>query len=163
MISSSATDADLPAQTLTFELLAGPTGTTLNPTTGLLIFSPTETQGPSTRLVRIRVVDSGSPSMSDTQTFNVVINEVNAAPVLAPISTQTIDELAQLSVTNSASDPDLPVQTLTYSLVTAPAGVVLNPTTGLLTWTPTAAQGPATHLVKLRVSDNGSPSMSATQ
>jgi len=44
-----ATDADLPAQPLTYRLVSGPTGLTVT-TNGLLSWTPTQQQGPSPRL-----------------------------------------------------------------------------------------------------------------
>jgi hypothetical protein len=161
-VANSASDPD-PTQTLTFALVSAPGGVNLNPSTGLLTWTPTEAQGPGTHVITIRVFENASPFLSATQSFNVVVNEVNSAPALAPINNQNINELALLTVANSASDPDLPTQTLTFALVSAPSGVNLNPTTGLLTWTPTEIEGPGTHVVTLRVFDNGSPSLSATQ
>jgi hypothetical protein len=67
-----------------------------------------------------------------------------------------------LSLTASASDADFPAQTLTFSLGTnAPAGAFLNSFSGNFSWTPTNA--PATNLISLVVTDNGTPSLSATQ
>jgi hypothetical protein len=54
--SVSATDADLPAQPLTYRLLTAPWGMTLG-SNGLVSWRPTEVQGPSTNRVRITVGD----------------------------------------------------------------------------------------------------------
>jgi len=59
----------------------------------------------------------------------------NTAPVLAPIANQHVFEASPLSFTASATDPDAG-QTLTYSLVGAPAGASINPSTGVFSWTP---------------------------
>jgi hypothetical protein len=88
---------------------------------------------------------------------------VNQSPVLVPISNQTILAGRVLSVTNSASDADVPSQTLTFNLLNGPTGAMINTNTGLLTWRPTIAQSPSTQTVAVVVSDNGMPSMSATQ
>ena len=58
-----------------------------------------------------------------------------------------------LTFTASATDADLPANTLTYSLVGAPAGASIAPSTGVFTWTPTETQGPATFNFTVRVSD----------
>jgi len=72
-----------------------------------------------------------------------------------------VDEQTTLSLPLSATDPDLPLQTLTWQLAPgAPTGLSLNPATGLLTWTPTEAQGPGTYVVRVIVRDNGTPSLS---
>src|SRR5260370_8582183 len=92
----------------------------------------------------------------------VVVNEVNSAPVLTVPPNQTIDELSALVVTNTATDTDLPANTLTFALVSAPSGVTVDPTTGVLTWTPTEAQGPSTNTITVKVTDNGTPPLTAT-
>ena len=66
-------------------------------------------------------------------------------------------------VTNSASDADVPPQTLAYSLPSAPAGASINTNSGVLTWRPTIAQSPSTQTVAVVVSDSGMPILSATQ
>src|SRR6185436_2124798 len=116
-----------------------------------------------TNTVTVRLVDNGSPSLSVTQSFVVLVGSTNRAPVLAPVVDQTVNELTTLSVTNSANDPDGASEILTYALVTAPTGVSLNPSTGLLSWTPTEAQGPNTNVITVRVFDDGTPSLSTTQ
>src|SRR5439155_575931 len=93
----------------------------------------------------------------------IVVTEVNRAPVLTVAADQMIDELSTLVVTNTATDPDLPANTLTFSLDPgAPAGASINSTNGVFTWTPTEAQGPSTNLITVRVTDDGSPPSSDT-
>lgn len=67
-----------------------------------------------------------------------------------------------LSITNTASDPDTPAQTLTWSLLAPPAGASVDPFTGIFTWRPAVAQAPSTNALALRVADNGNPVMSVT-
>ncbi len=67
---------------------------------------------------------------------------MNVAPFLAAIGDKSVDELVQLTFTATATDADLPVQTLTFSLVDAPDGAAIT-TAGVFTWTPTEEQGPA--------------------
>ena len=68
------------------------------------------------------------------------------APVLGAIGNKSVDEQATLTFTATATDPDLPAQTLTYSLDAASlaAGMTINASTGAFSWTPTEAQGGAT-------------------
>src|SRR5204862_459736 len=162
VVANTATDTDLPANTLTFALVSGPSGVSVNPTTGVLTWTPTEAQGPSTNTITVKVTDDGTPALSATNSFTVVVNEVNSAPVLTVPSDQTINELSTLVVTNTASDSDLPANTLSFGLVSAPAGVLLDANTGVLSWTPTEAQGPSTNLITVRVTDSGAPPLSAT-
>ena len=74
---------------------------------------------------------------------------------------RTILELTALSVTNQATDTDLPASTLTYTLLAAPAGTVID-ASGVITWTPTEAQGPGTYTFTTWVTDNASPALSST-
>ncbi len=87
----------------------------------------------------------------------------NQLPVLANPPDQTILAGRTLFVTNSATDPDLPPQTLTFSLLNPPTGASINASNGLLIWRPTLAQSPSTNLLRLAVADSGTPSQSATQ
>jgi len=163
--TASATDPDLPAQSLTFSLDAGaPSGAGINPITGVFAWTPTESQGPATNNITVRVSDNGSPILSDARTFTVIVTEVNDSPVLNPISDRSVNEGTLLSFSVSASDSDLPIQTLTYSLDPgAPSGATINSTNGIFSWTPTEAQGPATNSITVRVTDNGSPPLSSTR
>src|SRR5262249_33832702 len=84
----------------------------------------------------------------------------NTLPVLGVIGDQTVDEGSMLSFTATATDPDLPAQALTFSLIGAPDGAAINATTGAFSWTPTEAQGPGTFTFTVRVTDDGSPNLS---
>jgi dextranase len=91
---------------------------------------------------------------------NVSFNQV---PVLAAISNQTILAGTALVITNTASDADIPPQTLTFSLLNAPTNAAINAINGVFTWRPTIAQSPSTQNVGVVVTDSGVPPMSATQ
>jgi len=89
----------------------------------------------------------------------------NSAPVLAPVADQTVDAGITLLVTNAAADADLPAQSLTFSLLNAPANAtlaMLDPTNALITWRPMVSQSGTTNLFTVKVADNGAPSLSAT-
>ncbi len=144
----TATDSNAPAQPLTFSLVSGPAGLTVA-SGGAVNWTPTEPDGPGTNTVTVQVSDG---ALSDAKSFKVVVTEANQPPVLAPVTDQQVDELATLSLQLAGSDPDLPAQPLTYSLVSGPAGFGVS-ASGLATWTPDALQGPATLPVAVRVSD----------
>ena len=55
-------------------------------------------------------------ALTDAETINITVNEVNVAPVLGAIGDQTVDELVELAFTATATDADLPANTLTFSL-----------------------------------------------
>ena len=148
-----ATDADLPPQPLTFSLVSGPEGMTVNPTSGLVSFRPTESQGPSTNTVLVRVSDNGTPALSATNSFSVVVMEVNQAPELSPIESLSIEPLKPLLIGLVAKDADLPPQKLTFALASGPRGMTVDPATGMVDWTPTLDQALAQHPVTVSVSD----------
>ncbi len=160
-ITNSATDADTNALTFTLEPGA-PAGANIT-TNGVFSWTPTEAQGPSTNSITVRVTDNGSPALSDTKTFSVVVNEVNVAPALNGVSNKTVNEGVNLSVTNAATDADLPANTITYSLGTnAPSGSSIHPATGVFTWTPSEAQGPGVYSITVIATDNGVPVLTTT-
>jgi hypothetical protein len=88
----------------------------------------------------------------------------NLPPALAAIPNKTVYPGQTLSFTASASDADLPAETLTFSLDNgSPPGAMINPFTGLFSWTPSAAQAGSTSTVTVRVTDGGTPNLSATR
>jgi hypothetical protein len=161
-VSASATDSDIPANTLTFSLLAPPLGMSIDPATGAITWTPGEDQGPSINLITVVVTDNGAPPLSATNSFTVTVNEVNSAPSLTVPANQTINELTTLNVSASATDPDIPANTLTFSLLVSPPGMSINPVSGAISWTPTEAQGPSTNVITVVVMDNGTPPLGAT-
>ena len=148
--TASATDADIPVQTLTYSIVGAPGGAAINPATGVFTWTPTEGQGADSYIFTVTVSDG---TLTDEETITVTVNEVNEAPVLASIGDQTVDELSELTFTASATDADIPVQTLTYSIVGAPGGAAINPATGVFTWTPTEGQGADSYIFTVTVSD----------
>ncbi len=51
---------------------------------------------------------------------------------------------------------------VTYSLLTAPTGATIDPDSGAISWTPTAAQAGISHPFTVQVSDAGSPPVTTT-
>ncbi|MFO1460435.1 MAG: hypothetical protein U1G08_13630 [Verrucomicrobiota bacterium] len=159
-LALGATDSDVPAQSLLFEKISGPANLTISPT-GQLAWTPDESEGPATVPVSVRITDSGSPPLSVTNTFNLIVREVNRPPVPVAVGTQTIDELVPWSLTLSSSDPDLPANSLSYSKLSGPGNLAVS-TAGVVTWTPAETDGPGTYPVSVLVTDSGSPALSAT-
>ncbi len=146
--TTTAVDQDLPAQTLQFSLVGAPEGATINATTGAFAWTPTEAQN-GTHTFTVVVSDG---LLTDTEEITVTVAEVNVAPVLSAIGNKEVDELVELAFTATAVDQDLPAQTLQFSLIGAPEGATINPTTGAFAWTPTEAQN-GTHSFTVVVSD----------
>ena len=163
--AATATDTNVPAQTLTWSLGPdAPAGTAINVNNGLFTWTPNEAQGPGNYTVTIRVTDNGLPPLTAQQDVLISVFEVNNAPVLAPQNSRTINEGTTLMVTNTATDPDPGPTVLSFSLDPgAPTNAVVNSNTGVLTWTPTEEQGPGTFTFTIRVTDNGAPPLSDTK
>ncbi len=160
--TNTATDLDSPSNTLTFSLETNaPAGASINPTNGVFTWTPSEAQGPSTNLVSVKVTDNGVPPQSDVKSFTIVVTESNSAPVLTPITNRILHAGSTLTITNTASDPDLPTNLLTFSLPAAPPGAAIQGSSGILTWTPTDSQI-GTNGFTVRVVDNGSPPLTNT-
>jgi hypothetical protein len=92
----------------------------------------------------------------------VLTVQSNTPPTIAATNNLTVNELATLTYTNVASDIEQPPQSFTWTLLTPISGMTLNSTNGVLTWTPTEAQGRSTNTVLVKATDSGSPPMSST-
>ena len=166
--TASATDADLPSQTLSYSLDAASLalGMSINSSTGAFSWTPTEAQGGLTPSVTITVTDNGTGKLTDSETITITVGDTNVAPVLAAIGNQSVNEGATLSFTATATDADLPSQSLTYSLDAASLGAghddqQLN--TGAFSWTPSEAQGGLTPSVTITVTDNGTGNLTDSE
>ena len=140
------TAADADGDTLTFELVQGPAGT-FDPATGEIRFSA----APGVYPVVLAVTD-GQGGRAE-QRFAVSVGGAASAALAitsTPVdSVKAGDQYAYLPVV--AGGVGFP---RVYALTTAPDGMAIDSTTGLITWTPRADQaGP--HTVVLEVSAGG--------
>ena len=161
----SATDDDVPVQQLEFELGPGaPSGVTLDPTTGVLQWLTGEGNGPSSNPVTVVVRDNGTPVLSDTKAFTIIVRETNSAPSLVSIPDAIIREGAMYSYLAQAVDLDVPSNRLVFALAPgAPVGAIVDADTGLFSWKPGRTQGPSTNEITLLVRDDGTPTLSRAQ
>ncbi len=147
--TASASDPD-EGQILTFSLVDAPEGAVINALSGAFSWTPSETQGPGEYTFDVCVSDS---ILSDCETITVTVSEVNVAPVLAEIGDQEIDELDTLEFVATATDADIPVQTLVFSLAgEVPEGAEIT-AAGAFSWTPSDEQGPGEYTFDVCVSD----------
>ncbi|VTS06475.1 S8 family serine peptidase [Tuwongella immobilis] len=142
---------------LQFSLGAGaPSGAAIDPTTGEFTWTPDESQGPGNFSVTVIVTNANFPTLQSSVTFAIDVMEVNQPPVLDPIADQTMDENTTLTFTISATDLDLPGNTLTFSLASAnPANASIDPVTGEFTFAPVEEQLPGVYEFTVQVTDAG--------
>jgi len=165
MVTNTASDSDIHVLSMTYRLLTSPTNAMID-TNGIISWTPVLAQLPSTNVIKTAVTDFdpyavNGQNLSATNSFTVVVKAIHNGPVLPSQNNQTINELATLVVTNTASDADVPALTLSYLLTNAPAGATIS-TNGIISWTPTQAQAPSTNSIMTIVTDSGTPALSAT-
>ena len=90
------------------------------------------------------------------------VNRFNTAPFFLRSHQQAINVAVTITVTNTAADADVPTNILTYALLNPPTNAVINPVTGIITFTPSVAQASSTNVITTIVTDNGVPPLSAT-
>jgi hypothetical protein len=157
--TNSATDSD--GDQLAFSLGDGaPGNATLNATSGVFTWSPTQAQIGS-NFFKVVVSDNGLPSLSATQNFSVLVVQSNSPPVLAPIANAEVAVGMTLLITNMASDAD--GDSLIFSLgAGAATNATINATNGLFAWTPDSTQL-GSNSFSVNVTDNGFPNLSVSQ
>ncbi len=161
--TATATDSNVPAQTLTWTLLAGePTGAIIASNTGAFGWVPGEAQGGGVFNLSVRVSDSGSPSLSATQSFSVTVLKTNSAPALAIGGGRTVNEGSTITFNAVGTDGDVPAQTLAYALDSAALalGATIHSTNGTFAWTPDETHGPGAYTMTISVTDSGTPALS---
>lgn len=87
----------------------------------------------------------------------------NTAPTLAVITDKFTYAGQTVSFTATATDAESAVQTLSFSLPTAPGSATIHPSTGVFNWVVPNNELPGTNLVTARVTDNGTPILSDTK
>jgi hypothetical protein len=150
---SRAVQASGGTGSLTWNISAGalPAGLNINPTTGTIAGTPTAA---GTSSFTVRVQDTGG--QSDTQALSITINTTPPPPNPPAITTTALPAGTQDLPYNQPVQATGGTGALTWSLVagagTLPAGLNLNPTTGAIAGTPTAA---GTSSFTVRVQDAG--------
>jgi hypothetical protein len=163
-VSARATDPDTPPSPIVYSLDLAPVGAQIDPTTGLITWRPSETQGPTNAVFVVRATKSALPDLSATATFGVKVLEVNQPPALTALTNRVVSFGQSLLLTNYATDTDMPPNRFTFTLDPgAPAGMTVDPLTGVLTWTPLTNQVPTVNEVTVRVTDDGEPPLSDAQ
>ena len=168
----SATNSAFPDSLFTYEFVSGPPDVSINSDTGELTWTPTN--APSVKTITVAVTDDNSPPLIATNSFQVIVSPTPPPALMVP-DTQTIHAGQTLAVTISATNIILTNSTFTFSLPSPSTNVSIINTNGVgvLTWTNTGISNgiltwtnnsvsPGTKTIYVKVTDNSSPAMSAT-
>ncbi|MFA5794301.1 MAG: SDR family NAD(P)-dependent oxidoreductase [Candidatus Brocadiia bacterium] len=142
----SAIDPD--GDAIIYSMALTPTGANLNAITGIFSWTPDYDQSGSYEIA----FKATANSLSDTKTVTITVNNVDRAPVLASPGNQTVNENQLLTFTLSATDPDGDV--ISYSMMPAITGAILNETTGAFSWMPDYTQS-GSYEVTFKATANG--------
>ncbi len=145
----AATAVDPDGDELSYSVLSGPSGLTVEGETGLVTWTPT---GKQVGIQEVTLVVEDGRRGKTTQIFDVLVlpEEGNHAPIIIsePVLTAIGGETYNYDV--KAVDPD--GDTLTYSLIEAPQGATIEPDTGEITWFP-SGEDLGEHTVTVQVKD----------
>ncbi len=120
--------ADIEGTTLNYTILTNPASGTLNCTEGT---SRSCTYSPALNyfgdVTFTYKVDDGELDSLNVNTVTITVNPINDAPVMGADQTLATNEDIPLNFTlSSATDVDIPAQTISYKLLTAPVNGVLS-------------------------------------
>jgi len=140
-----AEDADNDA--LTYTLVLGPNGMTIDAGTGAIDWIPQYTDT-GNHAVSVLVTDGNGGSA--TQQFTIVVANTNRAPLITstPVTSTNEGSVYAYQVLAADSDGDI----LSFAVLAAPAGMSINTQTGLLSWTPTYSAA-GNYSVQVQVTD----------
>lgn len=160
VLTVTATDADKPTQTVTYSLVGGADQAKFNITSaGVLTFqsapdfeNPTDADHNNEYLVVVQASDGNGGTT--TQNISVVVTGVNESPVFTSPSSVNVDGSSLDVMTVVASDEDMPIQTVTYSIT---GGVdqdfFMITSGGVLTFNLPGLPEPSTYTVVVQASD----------
>ncbi len=182
VLDIDATDADQPAQTLTYSLTGPDAGLFAINSVGQISFqaspnyeNPLDQGANNVYNISVNVTDSGAPTSTTTQDLTVTVTPVNeTAPVITSVITSaTVPEntsTATVLLNIDATDADLPATTLTYTLTGPDAALFAINAAGEVTFVAspdfeTPLDQGANHVYNftVNVSDNDSPNLTTTQ
>jgi hypothetical protein len=152
--TAAATDADTPAQTLTFSLVGAPVGASIDPVSG--VFSWLATDGPASFTMTIRVRDSADPSLDDFETFTIVVN--NVAPNLtAHAGAVAVNEGGTAHSAGTFGDIGDDLVELSASI-----GTIVDNGDGTWSWSFATSDGPAQSQTVTITADDGEGGITTT-
>jgi hypothetical protein len=73
IITNTASDADFPTNTLTYNLASAPSGAEINASSGVFTWTPDDFFAESTNTISVNVADNGTPPLNNGKSFNVIV------------------------------------------------------------------------------------------
>lgn len=134
---------------IAFSLAAGPSGMTVS-AAGLVEWAPSASQE-GLQAVSLRVADDSG--LNALQNFTITVRPPNHPPTISSTPRVTAEVAALYAYQVTATDPNLPDDGLTYSLLAAPEGMTIQASTGLIQWVPQAAFADTDQSVTVQVRD----------
>ena len=158
-----ANDSDPDGDPLTVTSASSPDGTVVINADGTITFTPNANFNGSTAIT-YTISDGNGGTV--TATVAITVNPINDAPTNdTPLPAQTNVDSAVVSVATAANFSDLDGDTLTFSATGLPAGLSIDPATGLITGTINAAASQingGVYSVTVTVSDGNGGTASST-
>jgi RHS repeat-associated protein len=126
---------DPAGRSLTYDLPVAPAGMVIGPTNGIILWTPGADEA-GVQHVLIRAQDDQGGVV--LQAFDITVS----GPVTSPVITSTPrgPAVAGLPYEYRVQAQDASGYALSYQLTTNPAGMTIDPSTGVLDWTPTTSQ-----------------------
>ncbi len=158
-LDAGATDPD--GDQLTYAATNLPGGLSISSTTGLITGTIAFTAAPGPYAVSVTVTDSIGPGPDATDTFSWTVTNVNREPTFdQDLPNRTDPEGTAINLDAGATDPD--GDALTYAASNLPAGLGINPGTGLISGTIAFTAAPGPYAVSVTVTDGIGPGPDAT-
>lgn len=155
-----ATDPDA-GQYITYELVGAPPAASIDITSGIFIWLPTEEDGPGIFTFKVKVTDNGTPAKYTEIPVTVEVHELNMPPILFPPAINgTVAVCGNGFFFKAfAIDADLPANQIIYTLEgNKPNGAFIDPVRGDFFWMPSEAQL-GDHVITVRATDSGQPAL----
>jgi hypothetical protein len=130
-----ATDGD--EDTLTYGLLVGPEGLTVDSATGQVSWNP-DGAALGTHQVVLQVQDGQGGVAEQRYTLTLEADIPNRPPLFT--SLPVVEAAVNQSYTYDSDATDRDLDELTYAVVQGPEGLTIDPVTGEIAWTPTVEQ-----------------------
>lgn len=138
---------DLNSDPIIFSLDTSPDGMIIAPDTGVIQWTPSNTQTGANQVV---ITVSDKKGAISTQTFTIIVQNVNDPPQITSIPVTTVG--VNVLYTYDVEATDIDGDTLTYSLDVSTSGLTIDNNTGLIQWTPTDSNL-GDHTIRVRVTD----------